>query len=109
MHVIKVTCTLEFIGKASYKTHLRSLLFCKKYLSTLLYAKYREYEPYFSLTSWQCKFKVCTWFLSVLQICVGGDACIHVRIFEGLPVDGGKIELAGVQEGKTLEDAIEYF
>ena len=50
-----------------------------------------------------------TWYISVLQVRVGDDDHIHLRIFQSLPHAGGTKELAAVQKNKTLEDELEYF
>lgn len=47
-----------------------------------------------------------------IQVDDGGE-CVHVRLFEALPChkkEGAKsVELAGVQAGKQVKDAVEYF
>ncbi|CAL8294245.1 unnamed protein product [Lota lota] len=44
-----------------------------------------------------------------IKVHVGGSDCIHLRVFEALPCNGGGLTLGGVQEGKALDDPIIYF
>jgi len=46
------------------------------------------------------------WFVKVHG---GDDEYLHLRIYETLPYAGSELHLHGVQEGKTLEDPLEYF
>ena len=39
----------------------------------------------------------------------GGDACVHARIFQGLPHTGGAFELHGVEGGHDMESEISAF
>ena len=50
-----------------------------------------------------------TWNISVLQVHVGEDKHIHLRIFQSLPHAGGNKELTAVQANKTRDDELEYF
>lgn len=46
-----------------------------------------------------------------IQVAESGD-CIHVRIFEPLPCNNDtnqRVFLHGVQDGKSTDDALEYF
>ncbi|CAL8240554.1 unnamed protein product [Merluccius merluccius] len=44
-----------------------------------------------------------------IKVNVGGSDYIHLRVWKTLPCDGGENILSGVQEGKTLDDKIDYF
>ena len=45
----------------------------------------------------------------MLQVDVGDNEFVHVRIFKPLPCYGTDPQLDGYQLGKTLEDKLVYF
>lgn len=47
--------------------------------------------------------------LHLLQVHVGGDDYLHIRVHEKLPCHGGGIEVHGVQESKNHADPVVYF
>ena len=40
---------------------------------------------------------------------IGNNEYIHVRVYQNLPCYGSKIELHGIQVGKTVNDDVGYF
>ncbi|XP_074478096.1 cystatin-B-like [Sebastes fasciatus] len=44
-----------------------------------------------------------------IKVHVGGEDYVHLRVFKGLPCDGGNIELSAMQQNKTLKDPIVPF
>lgn len=47
--------------------------------------------------------------LHLLQVHVGGEDYIHIRVYEKLPCHGGDIEVHGVQVSKTHAEPVVYF
>lgn len=45
----------------------------------------------------------------VLQVHVGAEDCIHLRVYQELPHAGGKLSLHSMQDSKAHHDPIEYF
>ncbi|XP_065061822.1 cystatin-B-like [Rhopilema esculentum] len=44
-----------------------------------------------------------------VKVDIGNNEYIHVRIYQNLPCYGSKIELHGIQVGKTVNDDVGYF
>ncbi|KAL7837898.1 hypothetical protein AOLI_G00263020 [Acnodon oligacanthus] len=44
-----------------------------------------------------------------IKVHVGGNDCVHLRVFRSLPCAGSRLELHGVQTAKKLTERISYF
>ncbi|KAL7837895.1 hypothetical protein AOLI_G00262990 [Acnodon oligacanthus] len=44
-----------------------------------------------------------------IKVHVGGNDCVHLRVFRSLPCAGSRLELHGVQTAKKLTEPISYF
>ena len=48
-------------------------------------------------------------FSFFLQVDIGDQAYIHIRVYRNLPCYGSKTELHGMQTGKSADDEVAYF
>jgi len=55
------------------------------------------------------RFLFCVYDAAPLQVHVGGEDHIHLRVFQALPHQGTGPELSTLQEGKSHHDDIDYF
>ncbi|XP_077480902.1 cystatin-B-like [Stigmatopora argus] len=56
-----------------------------------------------------CKKQVVAGTNYFIKVHLGGDDHIHLRIFQGLPHAGGKLELISIKESMKLTDEIDHF
>lgn len=47
--------------------------------------------------------------LHLLQVHVGGEDYIHIRVYKELPYKGGNLKVHGVQHSKKHNDPVEFF